>query len=439
MRGQKRSAAFDAEQNDLHAEAANRGDRAAAGAYIGSNLSYLRNIAKWLSRGAYDPDDLVAESLASLLALWARGEGPTSKPNAYVIRSMRNMLIDEFRSPRSRVGPINETDIPAYEPSTRDADLHREYGYVLKALQRLSPDQQLVLRATIIDGRKPGELEEILHRPASAIYTLSRRARLRLRRATLQVVLEDGVSNSDCHLAAGQLPELVQDDIEETSDSKGMLHIRDCDRCRAAWARFASISGLLGVCSLLIVGNVLTPDTSAQAKETESPQKRQRSLRQNRLVTLSAIILTSLGAFLLYTSISEISIDEDQRNRIADIQSVNERAILLTVSTRSPQRGIAELEIDVNIEGQAELVLTLPPNLAIKKKPKGWECSGTGDVTTCSIIGRLRGTFVLSYNPQAPTDSYHILLATEYESRKVTGFASGTITEKPSSTTVSAR
>lgn len=95
-----------------------------------------------------------------------------------------------------------------------------------------------MLKAVVVDGRKPGDLEGELARRAPAISSLLRRAKLSLRRATLRVVLEEDAP-ADCRRAAGDLPESVAVQMEDVSRSRGMAHIRTCDRCRAAWGRFA--------------------------------------------------------------------------------------------------------------------------------------------------------------------------------------------------------
>lgn len=179
--------------NDKLAHDANAGSRVAAGTYLRNNLSYLQHMGRGIAQGRIEADDLVADALSALLAVWAKGTGPTSSVNSYVIRSMRNAMIDERRSPRSRVESIADMDdaLPPEQLSTRDIDLHREYGYVTAALLSLPPDQQTILRATLIDGRKPADLEGELQRPASALCALGLRARTALRRTTLRVVVEE--------------------------------------------------------------------------------------------------------------------------------------------------------------------------------------------------------------------------------------------------------
>jgi RNA polymerase sigma factor (sigma-70 family) len=254
-------------RNDEHAAAANAGDRDAAGIYLKENLQYLTSMARWLAGNTMDPDDLASECIANLLALWKRGKGPTAQPNAYLIRSMRNRLIDERRSPRSRVLGLSETEhqLPPQHLATRRIDLHREFQYVQDALLSLPDDQQRVLRATVIDGRKPAELSAELNRSPSAIYSLNHRAKASLRRATLQQVLSDGASR-ECRHAAARLPDTIAGSPDDVADLRATEHQRSCDRCRAAWARFSSMAAL-GILALLVAGNTVLQTTPANASE----------------------------------------------------------------------------------------------------------------------------------------------------------------------------
>ncbi|WP_254791517.1 RNA polymerase sigma factor, partial [Curtobacterium sp. MCBA15_005] len=58
-----------------------------------------------------DPEDLLSEALVRLVEKWASGNGPSEHVNAYVIRSMRNRVIDELRSPRSKTDAVEDEQL----------------------------------------------------------------------------------------------------------------------------------------------------------------------------------------------------------------------------------------------------------------------------------------------------------------------------------------
>lgn len=421
--------------NDGWAAAANAGDRDAAGSYLRRNFPYLSSMARWLARGAIEPDDLAAEATTSLLVVWSQGRGPTSNPNAYVIRSMRNRVVDERRSPRSRVQgtPDLEEEFPPEYMDTRDIDLHREYGYVREALNSLPADQQQVLRATVIDGRKPAELEEELGRSASAIYSLSHRAKAGLRRATLRIVLSDDAPEH-CRHAAERLPDAIPHDVDDAADSAGMPHIRSCMRCRSAWTRFGGLA-TLGIVSLLVVGNTLGLPAPAHASGPVSADARLR--RRVRLTRVTPLRILSLVGFVVGVSVVAFTLP----SVIAGVFPVQQRpgepdvpvgANLRVTALSTPQER-ATLRVQVEIDGDGELAatLTLPAGVTVSEAPKEWECNLDAPKVTCRLDTRDEGTFVLVDARSLPTGSYRLELSGDIGTSGIVGFAEGTITEKP--------
>ncbi|MGM1018772.1 MAG: RNA polymerase sigma factor [Actinomycetota bacterium] len=248
--------------------AASRGDRRAAGEYFSQNLRLLTAVSRRIAGNAVDPDDLLSEAMLGVLTKWSQGSGPTEFVNAYIAQSMRNRLKDELKSPRSKVTPIEDSDDLAAErqPGLRRADLHRELSLVRHALATLPADQQAVLTATVVEGKKPRDIESELGRPSSAIYSLSRRARLNLRRAVLKLMLDENAPDA-CREAARQLPDAVGKTPDETVASDPSSHYRTCSRCRRVWSGFASFSAGLSIAALAIVSDLLGPTASVQADD----------------------------------------------------------------------------------------------------------------------------------------------------------------------------
>lgn len=408
------------------------GDRAAAGAYFQKNQRLLMAMAHRISGGVLDPDDLLSEAMITVLTKWSQGTGPERYANAYVIQTMRNRVKDELRSPRSRVGEITETNAPLHDDSTEQhsADMHREYAIVRRALGLLPEDQRAVLVATVLEGRKPADLEEELGRPASAIYSLSRRARLNLRRATLRVVLEDGAPQK-CRAASAELPEKVAAAPEDSGESHGMHHIRTCARCRGAWSRFAAISLSLGVVTLLTVSGVLFPSGSAEAAETNSPSAhgRHATVRSVRRiggrVGSWAVTPTRVGVTALAVGIAIVV------GSIAPaLMPPPPDAAFDVTATAVGERVVLNVGILIDRPWTVErMVISLPSGLFVDEAPPGWDCTPIElSETQCVVDGPspLGGDFVIDgLGLPHRGAAYRVDLVAHADGRTLTAFESG--------------
>lgn len=245
------------------------GDRDAAGEYFAQVLPSLTHTSKRIAGITHDADDLLGDALLMVLAKWSQGTGPTENVPAYIAQTMRNRIRDDFRSPRSKVAPLDNVEEPvsSADPRIRELEIESELAIVRKALAELPSDQQRVLVATVLEGRKPRDLEEHMARPASAIYSLSRRAKGNLRRTTLRLLLEEN-ARPECVAAAQLLPDAVGDTPEGTKGGRATDHYRTCPYCRRSWKRFA---GLATLGALPLAGAVALAGPSGSAEASEQP------------------------------------------------------------------------------------------------------------------------------------------------------------------------
>lgn len=245
------------------------GDRDAAGEYFALMMPSLTLTSKRVAGITHDADDLLGDALLMVLAKWSQGTGPTENVPAYIAQTMRNRIRDDFRSPRSKVAPLDNVEEPASnaDPRIRELEIESELAIVRKALAELPSDQQRVLVATVLEGRKPRDLEEHMARPASAIYSLSRRAKGNLRRTTLRLLLEEN-ARPECVAAAQLLPDTVGDTPEGTKGGRSAEHYRTCPYCRRSWKRFA---GLATLGALPLAGAVALAGPSGTAEASELP------------------------------------------------------------------------------------------------------------------------------------------------------------------------
>lgn len=243
---------FSREELDRLASRANSGDYRAISLLVKHLLSETRGMAFTLARNAIDAEDLQAAAIENLIRLWKQGSGPTTGPVPYIIQSMRNRMIDEFRSPRSKTANLAPTfEIPDLEDPTHLSDLRNEAELVRKALHRLSSDHRYLLVEVYGGGRKPTEVGKDMGRSADGVFSLHRRAKIALKRAVLIEVLLPGAGEA-CEQAAEALPQRVEDSPEHTKwGTQPQLHYFTCRQCRARWAKFATIGGTLGLVGIL--------------------------------------------------------------------------------------------------------------------------------------------------------------------------------------------
>lgn len=411
--------------------AAAGGDRAAAGQYLQRNMRMLMAMLRRIALSTMDPDDLLSDALTLLLAKWAQGAGPREHANAYVIATMRNRVKDELKSPRSRVTSTEELDdvAPAEADDHRMTELHREIAYVNRALALLSSDQRRVLIATVVEGRKPQELVEELGRPASAIYSLSRRARIALRRATLRVVLEDGAPRR-CRHAAGTLPDTVQDTPEATPDFPGAAHVRECPRCRGAWARFTAISSTFGIVSLLVAGVVVIAPDGAQAAEspTANGPARTGGVRAEAARWIqgsTARILLGVGGTALVIAGATVTLSSLGGGDSGP--SIPPAATFTVVPAVSGEGHSLDVRIDVDRPWSVDsLRIVLGGGLSVDAPPGGWECILETPVLVCRAEGDSPsgGVFRLRGEASGPA-TFDVTLVARVGDRILTAFERG--------------
>ncbi|MDT4990856.1 MAG: hypothetical protein QOH97_748 [Actinoplanes sp.] len=148
---------------------------------------YARH-APWLQvrlrRRCGDPD-VVAEALQdTFVAVWrgagrwgARGEVP-----AWLWGIAIRRLIDLIaRRPSHDV--LTAASDPVVGSAEEQVLLGVEYGDAAGALNRLSPELQAVVRATVLDGLTTREAARLLHIPQGTVKTRMARARILLRQA----------------------------------------------------------------------------------------------------------------------------------------------------------------------------------------------------------------------------------------------------------------
>lgn len=104
---------------------------------------------------------------------------------------MRNSVIDASRATRVTMVPLDET-VPDPSSPFESRSVDREIEWTRLALERLPESQRNYLIHVVAHGIPSSEYAETTGRTPAATHALGTRSRLALRRALLQVVLEEG-------------------------------------------------------------------------------------------------------------------------------------------------------------------------------------------------------------------------------------------------------
>ncbi|MFB4349801.1 sigma-70 family RNA polymerase sigma factor [Microbacterium sp. CR_7] len=415
--------------------AAAAGDRVAAGQLLANHLPALSALARRFSGPAYEAEDLLGDAIVSVLSQWAAGKGPTENVVAYMAQIMRNRVNDAVKSPRSKVVLLSDDDDVAApeDPRIEQIDVGAELALVRRALDELPEDQRVVLRATVLEGRKPAELEATLHRPASAIYSLSARARANLRRTTLRLVLEVN-ARPDCSAAAQRLPERVGDTPDSTSTGRSADHFATCRRCRRAWGRFGALSALGLVPLVIVAWEVAGPAPAAVADsgpddgadrstpELDAPRATRRVLFKRLLIGGSALL--AVGAVVLVIVLTTFT---TRTLWFAPLEGG-----YLTVGAEG-ESTVTQLDVSFNLDGGAwtvrELRIDIDNEIVGIHAPDTWDCTLAGDLAICvtSAPSPQGGLFIVTHSASEGVVYDVSIDAETANGARVSGDASGRV------------
>ena len=456
------------------AVAAKQGDRAAAGEYFARHHAYLLGAARSIAGTRLDPEDLLSAAFVQLLDQWDRGAGPEENATAYVIRSMRNAAIDESRSPRSRVDTFGDVDeshpihaIPD-DPRFHRAELHEEFVVVRRALDRLPADQRLVLRETVVHGRKPADVAADGERSPGAVSSLAARARRGLRRAVLIEFLSAG--GPECRTNAESLPDAVASTPDAHRETeRGLAHVRTCPRCRSNWARFAALASALGILPALVLSDWTLGAAPASASPSESgpgggaagglrPGRPRPggsrsaagsasgakaflagALRAPLVIVGASILLVGVGAGV---TASVLGANDPSRVEVGapgiltDASGIPEAVFDATVERSGPT---TVLSLDFDIPGEAWRIdrasMVLPEGVSLSSAPSGWVCASESDDPVCEVGPLSPGGGALTFvtaGGEAPSGAFSIDLVVVTEGGlRVDARASGTFGDSP--------
>jgi RNA polymerase sigma-70 factor (ECF subfamily) len=131
-------------------------------------------------------EDCVSETFSRFLKALQAGKGPRDYLQAYLFRTVHNLVVDHYRRQR----PTEELadDLPLAENTEDAAYQNLRQSRVRAALHKLTEDQQRVVSLKFFEGWENEEIARTLHKPVGAVKSLQHRALAQLQKILLDEV-----------------------------------------------------------------------------------------------------------------------------------------------------------------------------------------------------------------------------------------------------------
>jgi RNA polymerase sigma factor (sigma-70 family) len=250
-----------ARSDDELVDLARTGDAAAYGELFARH----RGIGTAIARRYFDvadPDDIVAESFARILATIKRGGGPRAGFRPYLITTIGNVA--RRWATRSKESASDELD-HLVDPGTVDDPVvaSTDRDFALEAFKSLPERWQAVLWYSAVEGMGPTEISGYLGMTPNATAVLAHRARAGLRTAWVQAHLNDATLPADCRATAGRLGRRATGSLNRREQDEVKAHLATCLACRSRARELDQVSARLAswlVPALLGLGLPLLDD-----------------------------------------------------------------------------------------------------------------------------------------------------------------------------------
>ncbi|MFL6125335.1 sigma-70 family RNA polymerase sigma factor [Actinophytocola sp.] len=211
--------------------AVRHGDLAAYGLLYKRHLGAARRAAGGLTATAAEREDLVAEAFVRLLRVLRAGGGPDDEFRAYLITTMRNVMI----SWRRRDGAVSVVaEVPEVERSTSPEAVvgdRLHAALAAEAFASLPERWRLVLWRTEIEEETPAAVAKSLGMTPNGVAALAYRAREGLRQAYLDqhvpAEVRDGCRGLVCELAGWVRGRFTSQKMRRVA-----AHVDGCPECQ---------------------------------------------------------------------------------------------------------------------------------------------------------------------------------------------------------------
>ena len=159
------------------------GDRTAVQECLDRYGGLIWSIARKMLRDQDEAEDAVQEIFIDIWKSASRFDPSMASETTFVAVLARRRLIDRIRSSARRISADSLDDV-LLEPFTR-ADKHMqlaaEANQAAEAMRALRPEQQQVLRLSIIQGMSHQEISEATGMPLGTVKTHARRGLIEVR------------------------------------------------------------------------------------------------------------------------------------------------------------------------------------------------------------------------------------------------------------------
>jgi RNA polymerase sigma factor (sigma-70 family) len=214
-----------------------RGDMAAFGMLYERHVIVARRAAASFAATGAERDDLVAEAFARMLRILRSGQGPAEKFRPYLLRTMRNAMIDWRRrdAAMSLYADVPENSAAAGAGENDDPVGRRMHAAVAaEAFASLPERWRIVLWHTKIEGESPAQIAPQLGMTPNGVAALAYRAREGLRQAYLDQHLPtvDTIERGACRTVVDQLAGWVRHGLTARKMHWITTHLNHCADCR---------------------------------------------------------------------------------------------------------------------------------------------------------------------------------------------------------------
>jgi RNA polymerase sigma-70 factor, ECF subfamily len=141
------------------------------------------SIARKMLRNPDDAEDAVQEIFVDIWKNAARFDESQSSETTFIAMIARRRVIDRIRHATRRISPDSLDDVllEPFTRSDRDMQISVEAKEAAEAMRTLRPEQQQVLRLSIIQGMSHQEISDATGMPIGTVKTHARRGLMQVR------------------------------------------------------------------------------------------------------------------------------------------------------------------------------------------------------------------------------------------------------------------
>jgi RNA polymerase sigma factor (sigma-70 family) len=228
-----------------------------------------RGAARRISQ-SIDPEDVVQEAFARILAAVRRGNGPVGEFRPYLYAVIRRVASDWGQAQPHQPSIDDVPDQPDARALREDALL--EQTVVQAAFRTLRAEWQETLWLTEVEGLPARELAQRLGISANAAAALSYRAREGLRTAWLQAHVNHDAADAGCRATIEHLAAYERQALGRRETARVAEHLEGCDSCAAVVREMHHTAGPLPTSAIPApAAPAATPSGPTTSRRTTAP------------------------------------------------------------------------------------------------------------------------------------------------------------------------